>query len=286
MNHMLPRLIRLGALAAILLTAAAGESQACNWFGGGWGAFRPLTWGSYRPWTSNYGGGYWGSAVNCCPSPCNPCGSGCSACGTASYSGGSGCSSCASGDSYSSGYSPPTEPQPDPAGSTGTDRTPAGPETDDFRGSEYGTERDIRSNSNRSSIPPEPPSTRSSIPQTPPSERSSIPMNPPENRSSIPMNPPTGGNAPAGDDAPMWRTPAPQEPSSDDVTPITPPTGSEVLRVPPLDLGQPVASTYHVQRQRVPARAVYQTPAVARTVVGPNDGWTPVGDGSRVASSR
>jgi hypothetical protein len=107
-------------------------------------------------------------------------------------------------------------------------------------------------------------------------------MNPPaENRSSIPMNPP------AGDDAPMWRnTPAPQEPAGtyENAPPVT--TGPEIQRVQPLDLEQPVASRYHVQRQRVSVRSVYKTPAVARTVVGPNEGWAPVSDNSRVASSR
>jgi hypothetical protein len=308
---MLPRILRLSALAVLLTGAGAAESEACCWFGGGWSAFRPITWGSAyrRPWTSfygGYGGGYWGGSSGCCSpcatgccSPCgtggcSPCGTGgCSTCGTTSYYGGDACGACAGDSTYSSGYSPGTEPQPDPAGSTGTEEAPpSGPATDDFRGDEYGTERDIR---NRSSIPETPPSDRSSIPANPPASRSSIPMNPPENRSSIPMNQPAetsdpfpgqDTSAPAADDAPMWRTPAPQEPAAEEEAPPSPPTGSEVLRIPPLDLEQPIASTYHVQRQRVAARAVYKTPSVARTVVGPNDGWTPVSDSSRIASNR
>ena len=276
---MVSRLKVLTLVSCIGLLGAASSAEACCWlFGGGcggWGAFRPLTWGGY------YGGG-WSNCGNCGACGYGGCGScgygasgygacgGCSggACGGQSFYGpvcdhccGTGCSSCSSfcGTPTYAGtadcctqYSGSSEPTPDSKASQ--------PGPDSFRG----TNPD---NSGRSSIPPDANWNRDTG----------------EYGSGRGVDDNSSDYLNGGGDAPDWslpRNPNPTEPSTEPDL-----RNTEPIRVEPLDVNTPVAVSYQPTRERVRLWSTYRTPKVAtKDLPDVNAGWEPVASEQHVAS--
>lgn len=284
----------LAFVSSLAVTGTASPAQACCWlFGGGWGAFRPLTWGSYYRggwggynccsggdegygYANSYGGGCCGVGTGCCGSSCSSgcCGSqslygpGCDSCSQCGYSSGSCGNGCCgayyggSSDCCSSSVPTTSDPLPTPNSAPGDDN---------FR--------------SRSGAP-------SSIPASPPS---SIPANPPTNTPDPTYNP--NSNAPeyninrgtqdpfpnngAGTDAVPFEQP--RQPAPGD--PLDPNLRDIHFEIEPLEVNTLVNVAYRPNRERVHVwSSRSQVPHIAaKPLPAANAGWEPVQDSNRVA---
>ena len=299
---MVLRSLNVLTLIACFAVGGATPAPACCWLfgGGGYGAFRPLSWGSYyrggwggsgccSPYGysagyssygySDYGSGCCGSG-SCGTGSCGTggCGTG-GCCGTSNYgpacdSCGVGCSSgCCGTANYGvssnccSPYAPATsDPVPDSTINRGTV-----PGTDNFE----------RSRGGAGTTPP------SSIPATP-----GTGTNPAIDWSNPAATPEYGSDRGtrdyldnSGGDAipftPPRSTPAPGDP----VDPI--PNEKVIQReIQPLDVDGPVQFAFRPHRERIDVRSTsHRLPQVAaKSLPAVNDGWEPVRVEGQVAS--
>lgn len=285
---MLCRRLRVLALAVLTAASAAAPSEACCLFGG-WGCWRPLSWGSYyRPQmvysVGYWGGGYWGDyGCSSCGTGCSSCGTGCSSCGLSCNSGACGTGSCGSCSSCSSGccgtqsyYGPACSSCGDAccgsgwcaSGTCGTSNccTPYN-----------GTTNEPIADPNRSSTPANdsfrssPSGSGSSIPKT--GVPSSIPNTNPgtgEYGSGRNLNDPNSNYLNGtGGDAPNWLQPRPAEPANPGINPDA--GNQNMIQIDPLDVDRPVVQAYRPARQRVQVWSQTQVPQVAARALPTTD---------------
>ncbi|MFV0442397.1 MAG: hypothetical protein ACK5Q5_02370 [Planctomycetaceae bacterium] len=295
----------LGLLAAISFAGPTPSAEACWLFGGGgrWGAFRPVSWGSYYGGYSgyNYGGYGWnncGSCGGCSSGGCSRGGCGYGGCnsgacgGVSSYygpvpdtCGGCGDSTCGGtcGSSFSNcctQYSPSTtEPVPE--------RSDTSPGSDNFRSQPGNPNRSNPNPVNPNPINPNPATPPSSIPFPNPTDINSNPSTNWNsggdynlNRDSTDYLKERGGDAPGF--VPPRTSPNPAEPMFD---PGLEGSKSIDTEIEPLKIDSPVAVAFRAQRLRVRVTSSQTAPHIAaKPLPSVNDGWEPVRNAASVAS--